>query len=37
VGGSGTPIEPDPCLDDYPWASGLAQGECDAQKAANGG
>jgi urea transport system substrate-binding protein len=37
VGGSGKPIEPDPCLDDYPWASGLAQGECDAQKSANGG
>jgi urea transport system substrate-binding protein len=36
VGGSGEPIEPDPCLDNYPWASGLAQGECDAQKAANG-
>lgn len=30
------PIEPDPCLDNYPWAAGLAQGECDAQKAANG-
>ncbi len=36
VGGSDEPIEPDPCLDNYPWASGLAQGECDAQKAANG-
>lgn len=38
VGGSGTPIEPDPCLDgpDYPWAVGLAEGEarseCDAVK-----
>ena len=31
------PIEPDPCLENYPWATGLAQGECDAQKAANGG
>ncbi|MGI8535906.1 MAG: urea ABC transporter substrate-binding protein [Mycobacteriales bacterium] len=38
VGGSETPIEPDPCLDgpDYPWAEGLAVGEaraeCDAAK-----
>ncbi len=38
VGGSKTPIEPDPCLDgpDYPWAKGLAVGEaraeCDAAK-----
>jgi urea transport system substrate-binding protein len=23
------PIEPDPCLADYDWAEGLAQGECD--------
>jgi len=36
VGGSGKPIEPDPCLDTYPWAAGLATGqaraECDAAK-----
>ncbi len=38
VGGSKTPIEPDPCLDgpEYPWAKGLAVGEaraeCDAVK-----
>jgi urea transport system substrate-binding protein len=25
---SGTPIEPDPCLFNYDWADGLAQGEC---------
>jgi urea transport system substrate-binding protein len=35
---SGKPIEPDPCLDTYPWAAGLAEGEaraeCDAAKAA---
>jgi urea transport system substrate-binding protein len=37
VWNSGTPIEPDPCLENYAWATGLAQGECDAQKAANGG
>ena len=29
VWSSGSPIEPDPCLAAYPWASGLAQGECD--------
>jgi urea transport system substrate-binding protein len=38
VWNSGTPIEPDPCLDSYPWAAGLAEGaakaECDAAKAA---
>ena len=33
---SGEPIEPDPCLDNYEWAKGLAQGECDAAKAAAG-
>lgn len=33
---SGSPIEPDPCLDNYEWAKGLAQGECDAAKAAAG-
>jgi urea transport system substrate-binding protein len=36
VGGSKTPIAPDPCLDTYPWAAGLAVGqaraECDAVK-----
>lgn len=38
VGGSKTPIAPDPCLDgpEYPWAKGLAVGEaraeCDAVK-----
>jgi urea transport system substrate-binding protein len=37
VWASDGPIEPDPCLENYPWATGLAQGECDAQKAANGG
>ncbi|MDY7104100.1 MAG: urea ABC transporter substrate-binding protein [Actinomycetota bacterium] len=26
---SGEPIEPDPCLVNYDWAEGLAQGECD--------
>lgn len=31
---SDEPIEPDPCLDNYDWAEGLAQGECDAAKAA---
>jgi urea transport system substrate-binding protein len=34
VWNSGSPIEPDPCLDSYPWAKGLADGEarteCDA-------
>jgi urea transport system substrate-binding protein len=30
VWASDGPIEPDPCLADYPWAEGLAQGECDA-------
>lgn len=29
VWSSGEPIEPDPCLDNYAWAEGLAQGECD--------
>jgi urea transport system substrate-binding protein len=29
VWNSGQPIEPDPCLTKYPWAAGLAQGECD--------
>ncbi|MGH9177649.1 MAG: urea ABC transporter substrate-binding protein [Acidimicrobiales bacterium] len=29
VWSSGRPIEPDPCLAGYAWASGLAQGECD--------
>ena len=33
----GQPIDPDPCLDTYPWAAGLADGEaraeCDAAKA----
>ena len=24
------PIEPDPCLESYAWADGLAKGECDA-------
>jgi urea transport system substrate-binding protein len=37
VWNSGTPIEPDPCLDNYTWAKGLATGdaraECDAAKA----
>jgi urea transport system substrate-binding protein len=36
VWNSGTPIAPDPCLDTYPWAKGLADGqartECDAAK-----
>ena len=36
VGSSGKPIEPDPCLDTYSWAAGLAEGtaraECDAVK-----
>ncbi len=36
VWASDGPIEPDPCLDNYDWAAGLAQGECDAQKAASG-
>jgi urea transport system substrate-binding protein len=40
VWNSGAPIEPDPCLDNYPWAKGLADGEarqeCDAAKAAAG-
>jgi urea transport system substrate-binding protein len=38
VWNSGSPIEPDPCLDLAPWAKGLADGqarqECDAAKAA---
>jgi urea transport system substrate-binding protein len=38
VWSSGKPIEPDPCLDTYPWAKGLAEGqaraECDAAKGA---
>ena len=29
VWASDGPIEPDPCLEDYEWAEGLAQGECD--------
>ena len=29
VWASDGPIEPDPCLDGYDWAEGLAQGECD--------
>ena len=36
VWNSGKPIAPDPCLDTYPWAKGLAEGEaraeCDAAK-----
>ncbi|MGE3619950.1 MAG: urea ABC transporter substrate-binding protein [Acidimicrobiia bacterium] len=36
VWASDGPIEPDPCLDDYEWASGLATGECDAAKEAAG-
>jgi urea transport system substrate-binding protein len=36
VWASDEPIEPDPCLDDYDWAEGLAQGECDAAKEAAG-
>ncbi|MEA3018620.1 MAG: urea transport system substrate-binding protein, partial [Actinomycetota bacterium] len=36
VWNSGKPIAPDPCLDTYPWAKGLADGEarkeCDAAK-----
>jgi urea transport system substrate-binding protein len=36
VWASDGPIEPDPCLDGYSWAKGLATGECDAAKAANG-
>jgi urea transport system substrate-binding protein len=36
VWNSGKAIEPDPCLDSYPWAKGLAEGqarqECDAAK-----
>ncbi len=32
VWASDGPIEPDPCLDDYDWAEGLATGECDAAK-----
>jgi len=36
VWNSGKPIEPDPCLDSYDWAKGLASGEaraeCDAAK-----
>ena len=38
VWNSGKPIEPDPCLDNYTWAKGLADGEaraeCDAAKKA---
>ena len=34
VWNSGEPIEPDPCLEEYDWADGLAQGECDAAKEA---
>jgi urea transport system substrate-binding protein len=37
VWNSGKPIEPDPCLDSYTWAKGLAEGqarqECDKAKA----
>jgi urea transport system substrate-binding protein len=29
VWASDGPIKPDPCLADYAWATGLAQGECD--------
>src|SRR5215207_6221022 len=29
VWASDGPIKPDPCLADYDWATGLAQGECD--------
>jgi urea transport system substrate-binding protein len=29
VWSSAEPIEPDPCLEGYDWAEGLAQGECD--------
>jgi urea transport system substrate-binding protein len=36
VWSSDEPIEPDPCLDNYDWAEGLAQGECDAAKEAAG-
>ena len=36
VWASDGPIEPDPCLSGYDWATGLAQGECDAAKAAAG-
>lgn len=36
VWSSDGPIEPDPCLDDYEWAAGLATGECDAAKEAAG-
>jgi urea transport system substrate-binding protein len=36
VWNSGKPLAPDPCLDTYPWAKGLAEGqarqECDAAK-----
>lgn len=31
VWNSGDPIEPDPCLEGYDWAEGLAQGECDRE------
>jgi urea transport system substrate-binding protein len=38
VWNSGKPLEPDPCLDSYTWAKGLAEGqarqECDKAKAA---
>ena len=36
VWASDGPIEPDPCLFNYDWATDLAQGECDAAKAAGG-
>lgn len=36
VWSSDGPIEPDPCLDGYEWAAGLATGECDAAKEAAG-
>jgi urea transport system substrate-binding protein len=41
VWSSDGPIEPDPCLDSYDWAEGLAEGEarteCDAAKSSAGG
>ena len=36
VWSSEEPIEPDPCLEGYDWAEGLAQGECDAAHEAAG-
>jgi urea transport system substrate-binding protein len=36
VWASDGPIEPDPCLDAYPWAAGLATSECDVAKVAAG-